>query len=99
MRNLTVKSAGALRWKLPVLAMIVMLFVAAAHTGATSVLPQPDFAPGQIWSIKSASPTTSKVVIGRIESWNGKVVVGLCCHRVLTRLTMFRWEDSEVTHG
>jgi hypothetical protein len=34
-----------------------------------------DFAPGQIWSIKSPVSTTAKVVIGRIETWNDKVAV------------------------
>jgi hypothetical protein len=37
--------------------------------------PDPGFAPGQIWSIKSALPTTAKVIIDRIEPWRKKVVV------------------------
>jgi len=28
-----------------------------------------------MWSIKSASPTTTKVIIGRLEGWNGKSAV------------------------
>src|SRR5581483_10051796 len=35
----------------------------------------PDFAPGQIWSIKSTPPTTAKVVIVRIEPWHKRTVV------------------------
>jgi hypothetical protein len=37
----------------------------------------PHFAPGQEWSIKSASPTTAKVIIGRVERWEGKVSVSV----------------------
>jgi hypothetical protein len=47
-----------------------------------SVLPagrvahaQRAFAPGQVWSIKATQPTSAKVVIGRIESPNGRIVV------------------------
>lgn len=37
--------------------------------------PAPEFAVGQEWSIKSASPTTAKAVIDRLEPWHEKVVV------------------------
>jgi hypothetical protein len=36
---------------------------------------QPDLAEGQEWSIKSASPTTAKIVIDRIEPWKNQTVV------------------------
>src|SRR5450432_4861642 len=36
--------------------------------------PAPEFAVGQEWSIKSASPTTAKAVIDRLEPWHEKVV-------------------------
>jgi hypothetical protein len=37
--------------------------------------PDPGFAPGQVWSIKSTPPTTARVIIDRIEPWHQKVVV------------------------
>lgn len=46
----------------------------SAHA-QTATSPVPSFAPGQVWSLKSTPPTTAKVVIGRIEDWNNKVVV------------------------
>jgi hypothetical protein len=36
---------------------------------------QPRLAPGQVWSIKSASQSSAKIVIGRIDPWNDKIVV------------------------
>jgi hypothetical protein len=53
------------------------MFLIAALSGcaATPAAPKPNFAPGQLWSINSATPTTAKVVIGRIEALNGKVAV------------------------
>jgi len=50
---------------LAMLALVVVCAACAVPANAT----MPDFAVGQIWSIKSASPTTAKVVIGRIEEW------------------------------
>ncbi len=52
--------------------LVVTLDVRAETASAP---PPPGFAPGQVWSIKSASTTTTKVIIGRVESWNGKVAV------------------------
>ncbi len=69
------RHAATLFRKAPIFAAIALIFIAAARAGATSASAQPDFAPGQEWSIKSASPTKAKVVIGRIESWKDKVVV------------------------
>ena len=54
--------------------LVAVAVVLGAGTEAISG-PDPDFAPGQEWSIKSTSPTTAKVIIGRIEPWNGKVAV------------------------
>jgi hypothetical protein len=34
-----------------------------------------DVAPGQIWSITSETPTTAKVIIGRVEPWGGGTAV------------------------
>lgn len=36
---------------------------------------QPEFASGQVWSIKSEVPTTTKVIIGRMEQWNSSIAV------------------------
>jgi hypothetical protein len=46
---------------------------AIVAVGATQ--SQPDLAEGQEWSIKSASPTTAKIVIDRIESWKNQTVI------------------------
>jgi hypothetical protein len=56
------------------LAIVVFAGVLAARANFAGTL-SPDFAPGQIWSIRSPVPTTAKVVIGRIEAWNDKVAV------------------------
>jgi hypothetical protein len=55
----------------------IMLIAAMAHQSAlmAAQLPEPRFAPGQVWSIKSTSPTTARVIIDRIEPWHQKVVV------------------------
>ena len=52
--------------------MLVAAFVAHAQS-ANPVTPE--LVVGQMWSIKSASHTTAKIIIGRIEPWNGKVAV------------------------
>ncbi len=57
---------------LPLLTIICVMFV--VRVDAANSL-NPAFAPGQEWSIKSASPTTAKVVIGRVEKWRGKLAV------------------------
>jgi hypothetical protein len=38
---------------------------------------KPDFAPGQEWSIKSASPSTVKVIIGKIETFGDKTCISI----------------------
>jgi|HubBroStandDraft_6_1064221.scaffolds.fasta_scaffold1232426_1 hypothetical protein len=60
---------------IPIFAMLALIFAVAAHAGTANAPPRPDFSPGQEWSIKSSSPTTAKVVIGRVEAWRNKVVV------------------------
>jgi len=57
------------------LAVLTIASVVFAARAETLNGPAPDFAPGQEWSIKSASPTTAKVVIDRFEPWHEKVVV------------------------
>lgn len=48
----------------------------SASAGAASKKGQdPDLAPGQMWSIKSDVPTTAKIIVGRIETLNGKVTI------------------------
>jgi hypothetical protein len=59
---------------LSALAIASVAFTAHAETAST---PLPDFASGQEWSIKSASPTTAKVIIGRVEPWRDKVSVNV----------------------
>jgi hypothetical protein len=54
---------------------IVALTIALAVRAQTARTPPADFAPGQMWSIKSASPTLARVIIGRIELWDDKVAV------------------------
>lgn len=52
--------------------------VLAAMSGDASAAPQvPNFAPGQEWSIKSALPTTAKIIVGRVEPWGNKVCVNV----------------------
>lgn len=43
--------------------------------GHVAVAAPPEFAPGQMWSIKSAPATTAKVVIVRVEPWQNRTVV------------------------
>jgi hypothetical protein len=59
---------------LSALAIASVAFTARSETASA---PLPDFAPGQEWSIKSASPTTAKVIIGRVEPWRDKVSVNV----------------------
>jgi len=57
------------------LAVFTIASVALAARAETLGGPAPDLAPGQEWSIKSASPTIAKIVIDHFEPWNEKVVV------------------------
>lgn len=56
---------------LTVMALATAFIVCAHSAGTTRV----NVAPRQMWSITSAVPTTAKIVIGRVEAWNGKVAV------------------------
>jgi len=50
------------------LVWLSMIFIAAVGaSGLAAQGPATELAPGQIWSIKAASPTTAKVVINRVE--------------------------------
>lgn len=53
----------------------MLLTAAVSGCAATRTAPMPIFAPGQVWSINSPTQTAAKVVIGRVEAWNGKVAV------------------------
>jgi hypothetical protein len=54
----------------------VLLFVAATEGRANPIDPAiPDIALGQVWSIKSAAPSSAKIIISGIEPWHGKTVV------------------------
>jgi hypothetical protein len=54
-----------------------LMIASVAFAGRTETMSglAPDFAPGQEWSIKSAAPTTAKVVIARVEPWRETVAV------------------------
>ena len=58
----------------PVLAIASITFATRAETPRAPIL---DFEPGQEWSIKSASPTTAKVIVGRVEPWRDRVSVNV----------------------
>ena len=54
----------------------MMLMAAAGPSGLMAAQsPAPVLTPGQMWSIKSALPTTAKVVINRVEPWEHQVVI------------------------
>ncbi|CAN7753678.1 hypothetical protein LJR220_002438 [Bradyrhizobium sp. LjRoot220] len=59
------------KWLLAIVAVVIVLTASVDVVDALG----PDFALGQIWSIKSPAPTTAQVIIGRIETWNDKVAV------------------------
>ena len=58
----------------PILTMAIVSVAMAAFGQAVGPQNQA-LASGQMWSIKSVSPTTTKVVIGRLEEWNGKTAI------------------------
>lgn len=58
---------------LPALVLIVISVFGYRAEAMSS--PASNFAPGQEWSIRSASPTTAKVVICRVDEWKGKTAV------------------------
>jgi len=55
--------------------IIAVLLIGLASCASQSGPQRQMFATGQMWSIKSTSPTTAKVVIGRIEPWGDKIAV------------------------
>ena len=60
---------GGIAWAMT---LLIVAFVAHAEIGRAPTLV---FAPGQQWSIKSASPTTAKIIVGRVEAWKDKICV------------------------
>jgi hypothetical protein len=48
-----------------------LLILVPGLSVCTTARPQRAFAPGQVWSVKSAQPTSVKAVIGRVEPFNG----------------------------
>ena len=58
------------------LSAIIFVF-AMARSNVVAATIVPDFAPGQEWSIKSTSPTTAKIIIGRVERWGDKLCVNV----------------------
>lgn len=58
-----------------ILALSLTAAVAACGGAVLSGPPKPPFAPGQEWSVTSTQPTTMKVIIGRVEPWNGEIAV------------------------
>jgi hypothetical protein len=52
-----------------------LLLLVPSLSAWTAAHAQRTFASGQIWSIKAVPPTSAKVVIGRVESFNGSIVV------------------------
>jgi hypothetical protein len=61
--------------RLFLLATMMLLAANFAVDAQTANPAKPEFVPGQMWSIKSATPTTAKVIVGRVEDWNGKTAV------------------------
>lgn len=64
------------RFAHPVLALAVLAVAFAARAEPAKLSP-PNFAPGQEWSIRSATPTTAKIIVGRVEPWGSKVCVNV----------------------
>ena len=51
--------------------LLAMAAVAGPACAQPAAALSPDFAPGQEWSIRSTTPTTAKIIIGRVEPWGG----------------------------
>jgi hypothetical protein len=54
---------------------LLLAFGATSADGLSYRHPRPNFAVGQEWSIRSSQQLTAKIVIGRIEPLNDKIVV------------------------
>jgi len=65
------------RFRLGLIAVLTLGSVASAGNAETVGVPPAAFAPGQEWSIKSVSHTTAKVIVGRLETWRGKICVNV----------------------
>ena len=55
-----------------VLPLVLLAVIMAAEAGEAA---KPGFAPGQMWSIKSELPNTTKIIVGRVEAWNRTIAV------------------------
>ncbi len=56
--------------------LFAALAVALAAAAPARAQPaKPDFAVGQVWSVKASPPTTAKVIIDRIEDFGGHTAV------------------------
>ncbi|MBI3504966.1 MAG: hypothetical protein HY059_09010 [Proteobacteria bacterium] len=55
------------------LAAILLAAALAAAPVQRVVAAEPEFAPGQLWSLKAASPI--KVIVGKVEPWRDTVAV------------------------
>jgi hypothetical protein len=54
--------------------LVVQIAILTASVSPAAVAT-PTFTPGQKWSIKSSTPTTVRVIVGRVEPWEDKVAV------------------------
>jgi hypothetical protein len=70
----TIGNQLAILGKAVLFALIALVATFTAYADPAST-PRPNLAVGQVWSIKSAEPTTAKIVIGRIETWNSVTAV------------------------
>lgn len=62
------------------LILFILFVVLRGWTVATEVDASPahfNFSVGQEWSVKSASPTTAKIIVGGVEAWRDTVSVNV----------------------
>src|ERR1700759_941760 len=60
-----------------VLLPLAIILVSIGLVSDAASAAEPDFLPGQEWSIKSTSPTPVKIIIGHIGRWRDKVFVSV----------------------
>jgi hypothetical protein len=56
-------------------ALLVLSLTVLGMTPMTAGDLSADLKVGQVWSIRSPSPTTAKVIIGGLEDWHGEAIV------------------------
>jgi hypothetical protein len=59
---------------LPIRGVMMVTSALLSYIGK-STIPKHDFAPGQMWSIKSDRPTTAKVIIGLVGNYHSYIAV------------------------